>query len=69
MATSPNDTARHRERRRFLRAASGAVLGLPLSLALSRHAQSQGQALATAPPQMARRVIPSTGERLPTSKP
>ncbi|CAB3773469.1 aldo/keto reductase [Paraburkholderia humisilvae] len=50
-------------RRRFLRAASGVTLGLPLSMSLQRLARAQD---AAAPlPRMTRRPIPSTGEPLP----
>jgi diketogulonate reductase-like aldo/keto reductase len=64
-------------RRRFLRAAGSAAIGVPVSLALTRVAAAQTQAqgetqtheqtqpATTAPPRIARRVIPSTGELLP----
>ncbi|TDY54710.1 aryl-alcohol dehydrogenase-like predicted oxidoreductase [Paraburkholderia rhizosphaerae] len=50
-------------RRRFLRAASGVTLGLPLSMSLQQLARAQGDAAPL--PRMTRRPIPSTGEPLP----
>lgn len=71
MALPSNHTARRHGRRRFLRAAGSAAIGLPVSLALPRltpaqaQSQTQAEATTTTPPRMAQRVIPSTGERLP----
>ncbi|NKJ47291.1 aldo/keto reductase [Burkholderia sp. SG-MS1] len=72
MALSSKNDGRRIDRRRFLRAASGAAIGLPVSLSVPRLASAQLQAQpqtqsepATPLPRMAQRVIPSTGERLP----
>jgi diketogulonate reductase-like aldo/keto reductase len=51
-------------RRRFLRAASGVTLGLPLSLSLPWPPRAYAQAGGT-PQRMTRRKIPSSGEALP----
>ncbi|HEY4350424.1 MAG TPA: aldo/keto reductase [Paraburkholderia sp.] len=66
MAFSSNSNEPRIGRRRFLRTASGAAIGLPVSLTVPRLAPAQTQPQAQQPlPRMARRVIPSTGERLP----
>jgi aryl-alcohol dehydrogenase-like predicted oxidoreductase len=60
-------------RRRFLRTTGSAAISLPVSLALPAWASaqaedpasSQSQVETSAPPRMQRRVIPSTGERMP----
>ncbi|HEY4294920.1 MAG TPA: aldo/keto reductase, partial [Paraburkholderia sp.] len=68
MAFSSDSNEPRIGRRRFLRTASGAAIGLPVSLAVPRLAagqtQPQAQTQAQQPlPRMAQRVIPSTGER------
>jgi aryl-alcohol dehydrogenase-like predicted oxidoreductase len=71
MAFSFNDDTPRLARRRFLRTARSAAIGLPASLALPAWAQAQASAsisptpAASPLPRMDRRVIPSTGERLP----
>jgi aryl-alcohol dehydrogenase-like predicted oxidoreductase len=71
MALSLKGDAPSLARRRFLRKARSAAIGWPASLALpawvSAQAQSQlpSQAGSPALPRMQKRVIPSTGERLP----
>jgi aryl-alcohol dehydrogenase-like predicted oxidoreductase len=54
-----------RGRRRFLRTAGGAALGLPLSWSLPPLALAQASSTAAAPQRIARRKIPSSGELLP----
>ncbi|WP_144141984.1 aldo/keto reductase [Paraburkholderia sp. BCC1884] len=71
MAFSSNDDTPRDNRRRFLRTTGRAAIGLPLSFVLPRLTAAQVQSHAPAQiestplPKMARRAIPSTGERLP----
>ncbi|WP_345816354.1 aldo/keto reductase [Paraburkholderia sp. PREW-6R] len=79
MAFWSNDAPAQSDRRGFLRTASRAAMALPVSFALpgwtAAHAQTQpllssggatpAPSAATPPAQMARRVIPATGEHLP----
>src|SRR6185437_10770240 len=65
MALSSIAGERRASRRRFLRSAGSAAMGVPLSLALTRIAAAQTQAHGQTQTHIARRVIPSTGELLP----
>jgi diketogulonate reductase-like aldo/keto reductase len=65
MALSSIAGERRASRRRFLRTAGSAAMGVPLSLALTRIAAAQTPARGQSQSRIARRVIPLTGERLP----